>query len=52
MKIALDAGHGASRGHQFTGAHANGLIEDDLALDFVIRIGHLIRLAGHDTLIT
>lgn len=51
MKIALDAGHGASRGRPFTGAHGNGLIEDDLALDFVTRIGHHLRLAGHKTVI-
>lgn len=51
MKIALDAGHGASRGHPFTGAHANGLIEDELALDFVTRVGHHLRLIGHETVI-
>lgn len=47
----MDAGHGASRGCPFTGAHANGLIEDDLALDFVKRIGHHLRLAGYETVI-
>lgn len=51
VRIALDAGHGASRGHPFTGAHANGLVEDDLALDFVTRIGHHLRLAGYDTVL-
>jgi len=50
-KVALDAGHGASRGHPFSGAHGNGLIEDDLALDFVARIGHHLREAGYDTVI-
>ena len=50
-KIALDAGHGASRGHAFTGASGNGLVEDDLAFDFVTRIGHHLRLAGYDTVI-
>lgn len=49
--IALDAGHGASRGHPFTGAHANGLVEDELALDFVNRIGHHLRATGYDTVI-
>ncbi len=52
MKIALDAGHGASRGHAFTGAHGNGLIEDYLALDFVTRIGHHLRAAGQNTVFT
>lgn len=50
-KVALDAGHGASRGHAFTGASANGLVEDDLAFDFVTRIGHHLRLIGYDTVI-
>jgi N-acetylmuramoyl-L-alanine amidase len=50
-RVALDAGHGASRGRAFTGAHGNGLVEDDLALDFVTRIGHHLRLAGYDTVI-
>ena len=50
-RIALDAGHGASRGHPYTGAHGNGLIEDELALDFVTRIGHHLREAGYDTVI-
>jgi N-acetylmuramoyl-L-alanine amidase len=52
MRIALDAGHGASRGRPFTGAHGNGLIEDELALDFVTRIGHHLRAAGHQTVLT
>lgn len=51
-RVALDAGHGASRGHPFTGAHGNGLIEDELAFDFVTRIGHHLRLIGYDTVIT
>ncbi len=50
--IALDAGHGAHRGRPYTGAAANGLVEDDLALDFVRRIGHHLRAAGHRTLYT
>ncbi len=50
--LALDAGHGARRGHAFTGACANGLVEDELALDFVVRIGHHLRRAGHRTLYT
>lgn len=45
----MDAGHGASRGRAFTGAHANGLVEDDLAFDFGTRIGHHLRLAGYET---
>lgn len=51
-RIALDAGHGASRGLPHTGCAANGLVEDDLALDFVTRIGHHLRLIGYDTIIT
>ncbi|NLN75867.1 MAG: N-acetylmuramoyl-L-alanine amidase [Armatimonadetes bacterium] len=50
--IALDAGHGANRGLHHTGCAANGLVEDELALDFVIRIGHNIRLAGIKTIVT
>lgn len=50
-RIALDAGHGASRGRAFTGAHGNGLVEDDLALDLVTRIGHHLRATGYDTVI-
>lgn len=50
--IALDAGHGASRGRLFTGASANGLVEDELALDFVKRIGHHLRAEGHSTVYT
>lgn len=50
--VALDAGHGASRGRPFTGACANGLTEDEVAFDFVTRIGHHLRLIGHDTVIT
>ena len=52
MKIALDAGHGARGKSTHTGAAANGLIEDEVALDLVNRIGHHIRLAGHQTLDT
>jgi len=51
-RIALDAGHGASRGLSHSGCAANGLIEDELALDFVTRIGHHLRLIGYDTVIT
>ncbi len=50
--IALDAGHGADRGLPHTGCAANGMVEDDLVMDFVTRIGHHIRLAGHKTVIT
>ncbi len=50
--IALDAGHGADRGLRYTGCAANGMVEDVLVLDFVTRIGHHIRLAGHKTVIT
>lgn len=51
-RVALDAGHGASRGLSHTGCAANGLVEDDLALDFVTRIGHHLRLTGYDTVMT
>ncbi|OFX13637.1 MAG: hypothetical protein A2Z18_07165 [Armatimonadetes bacterium RBG_16_58_9] len=52
MLVALDAGHGASRGRLHTGACANSLVEDILALDFVVRIGHHLRKAGHRTYYT
>jgi N-acetylmuramoyl-L-alanine amidase len=51
-RAALDAGHGARPGRPHTGAAANGLIEDDVALDLVQRIGHHLRAAGHDTVYT
>lgn len=47
MKAALDAGHGSN-----TGAQANGLIEDEVALDMVARIGHHLRAAGRKTVLT
>ncbi len=50
-RICLDAGHGYKR-KLATGAAANHLIEDDLALDFVTRIGHHLRAAGHETVLT
>lgn len=49
MKIALDAGHGSRPGRPHTGAAANGLVEDEVALDMVARIGHHLRRAGHLT---
>jgi N-acetylmuramoyl-L-alanine amidase len=52
MKAALDAGHGARPGRSHTGAAANGLVEDELALDLVKRIGHHLRAAGHQTVYT
>lgn len=52
MKIALDAGHGFLPGRRPTGAQANGLVEDELTLDFVRRIGHHLRAAGHETVYT
>jgi len=52
LKVALDAGHGARAGRPHTGAAANGLVEDDLALDLVARIGHHLRAAGHQTVVT
>ena len=51
MKIALDAGHGY-KGTQHTGASGNGLVEDDVALDFMTRIGHQLRLLGAETYYT
>ena len=47
MKICLDAGHGGG-----TGARGNGLVEDDLALDFVTRVGHHLRAKGVQTVLT
>lgn len=47
MKAALDAGHGSN-----TGACANGLVEDDVALDIVSRIGHYLRASGCETVLT
>ena len=52
MRIALDAGHGARPGRPYTGAAANGLVEDEIALDLVRRIGHHLRAAGHKTVYT
>lgn len=52
MKIALDAGHGSTSKQKYTGAAANGLIEDEVALDIVRRIGHHLRLAGVKTIFT
>lgn len=50
-RICLDAGHGYKR-KLATGAAANHLIEDDLAFDFCTRIGHHLRAAGHETVLT
>lgn len=52
LKIALDAGHGSLTDKPHTGASANGLVEDEITLDFVRRIGHHLRAAGHKTVIT
>ena len=52
MKAALDAGHGSKSGTSHTGACANGLIEDEVALDLVQRIGHHLRAAGQETVYT
>lgn len=52
MKAALDAGHGARSGRPHTGACANGLVEDDVVLDLVGRIGHYLRAAGWQTVLT
>lgn len=52
VRVALDAGHGARPGRPYTGAAANGLVEDDLTLDLIKRIGHLLRAAGHETVYT
>jgi N-acetylmuramoyl-L-alanine amidase len=51
MRICLDPGHGFKRGMP-TGAAANGLKEDVIALEFVNRIGHYLRAAGHTTVVT
>lgn len=51
MKICLDAGHGY-KGSSHTGAAGNGLVEDDIAYDFVTRVGHHLREYGCDTVIT
>lgn len=47
MKAALDAGHGSN-----TGARANGLVEDEVALNMVSRIGHHLRAMGCETVLT
>lgn len=52
MKVALDAGHGARIGRPHTGACANGLVEDEVAMDLVRRVGHHLRAAGHKTVLT
>jgi len=50
--VALDAGHGARAGGGHTGASANALVEDELALDMVKRVGHHLRAGGHETVYT
>lgn len=52
MRIALDAGHGSRPGGSHTGAAANGLVEDEVALDLVSRIGRHLRAGGHETVLT
>ncbi len=52
MKAALDAGHGAAGSRRGTGACANGLIEDEVCLDMAGRIGHYLRAAGWETVMT
>lgn len=52
IKIALDAGHGATEQHQYTGAAANGLVEDTLASEMTQRIGHQLRKRGLETVFT
>lgn len=49
--ICLDPGHGY-KGAQHTGAAANSLVEDDVALYFCIRLGHYLRRAGCQTVLT
>ena len=52
MKVAIDAGHGKNAKGGYTGARANGLIEDILAFDIATRIGHHLRLLGSQTAMT
>jgi len=52
MRVALDAGHGMSARGRWTGARGNGIIEDRLVFDLVGRIGHYLRAAGHETVLT
>jgi len=52
VKAALDAGHGALSKRPHTGACANRLVEDDVALDMVGRIGHHLRSMGCETVYT
>lgn len=52
MRIALDAGHGYNARGQPTGARGHGIIEDEWALQFVGRLGHYLRAAGAQTVLT
>lgn len=51
MRICLDAGHGHKRKLP-TGARGNGLVEDDWAFAFAYRLGHYLRAAGHQVVLT
>jgi N-acetylmuramoyl-L-alanine amidase len=51
MKIALDPGHGYKR-NMPTGAHGNGIVEDEWALSFAKRLGHYLRADGAETIFT
>lgn len=56
MKIAIDAGHGqksyASLRRRFSGACANNLVEDVIALDIANRFAHHLRAKGFNTFLT
>lgn len=48
MKIILDAGHGGND----PGAVAKGMQEKDIALEVVLKLLNLLRVAGHNVLLT
>jgi len=47
----LDPGHGYKK-HFPSGAQANGIVEDDWVLNFAQRIGHYLRAAGAEVVLT
>lgn len=51
IRVCLDAGHGYKHGH-WSGASANALVEDDVALLFCTRLSHYLRKYGAETVFT
>ncbi|MCE5322154.1 N-acetylmuramoyl-L-alanine amidase [bacterium] len=51
MRVCLDPGHG-HKPTGATGAHGNGITEDNWALNFALRLGHYLRAMGARTVFT